>query len=99
MGVLGGGIKFRNPLSPNTTNARPIRIRAMVGRWRANVFGSRPIASSALSFVSGVILFQFLSITNEGRRSGQNQVPFHGVIVAGPVSFSPVINFPAEFPA
>ena len=33
-GVVGGGMKFKNPSSPKTTRGSPISIRATAGRWR-----------------------------------------------------------------
>jgi hypothetical protein len=35
MGSVGGGMKLKKPLSPNTKNTVPSKKRAAVGRWRA----------------------------------------------------------------
>jgi hypothetical protein len=55
MGVLGGGIKLRNPLRPKTKNISPIRIRAMEGRKPVNDLVLCPCMSSVLVISAHIV--------------------------------------------
>src|ERR1051325_953052 len=73
-------MKFRNPLSPNTKNTSPIRIRTMVGRWRENDFGWVSWCVLSVAMLSSIQVFTRYSFNC-------SNVPLHPIRIS---SWSPV---------
>src|SRR4051812_18455956 len=62
IGLAGGGMKLKNPFSPNTKNISPIRTRPMVGKKRVNDFGGCVSTTAPVLTGAGVVTLESMMI-------------------------------------